>query len=81
MFYTTDGPFIDSKGVIHNDPYGVEGLRGQFQLKLGQWTDDTSMGLCMADSLIISKGYSGSNIRIFFWNWLQVIISHVCVYI
>jgi len=29
---------------------------GRFKLKPGQWTDDTSMGLCIADSLIENKG-------------------------
>ena len=71
----------------------------QFQLALGQWTDDASMGhslnirysipstdcihlsitqrqrggffsgLCMADSLIMTRGYNGSDIRKRFWNW------------
>merc|ERR1711907_4116 len=41
----------------------------QFQLALGQWTDDASMGLCMADSLIMNRGYNGSDIRKRFWNW------------
>eukprot|EP01084_Bolivina_argentea_P101547 182037_1 len=40
-----------------------------FSLKRGQWTDDASMGLCMADSLILHKKYNGSDIRIRFWNW------------
>lgn len=35
----------------------------------GQWTDDASMGLCLADSLLTQNGYNGSNIRIWFWNW------------
>jgi len=26
---------------------------GSFGLKPGQWTDDTSMGLCIADSLLV----------------------------
>jgi ADP-ribosylglycohydrolase len=33
-----------------------EKTRGNFDLKPGQWTDDTSMGLCLADSLIEKKG-------------------------
>ncbi len=41
----------------------------KFKIELGQWTDDASMGLCMADSLIINKKYDGSDIRIRFWNW------------
>ena len=30
---------------------------GPFRLKPGQWTDDTSMALCLAESLIESRGY------------------------
>jgi ADP-ribosyl-[dinitrogen reductase] hydrolase len=40
-----------------------------FHLKMGQWTDDASMGLCIADSLIIRRCYDGSDIRQRFWNW------------
>ena len=39
-----------------NNKYG-----GQFMLKPGQWTDDTSMGLCLADSLIEKKGHFDPN--------------------
>ncbi|MGH8546884.1 MAG: ADP-ribosylglycohydrolase family protein, partial [Gammaproteobacteria bacterium] len=30
---------------------------GPFNLKPGQWTDDTSMALCLAESLIEKKGF------------------------
>ena len=30
---------------------------GPFQLKPGQWTDDTSMALCLAESLVEKKGF------------------------
>lgn len=30
---------------------------GPFRLELGQWTDDTSMALCLADSLIECQGF------------------------
>ena len=30
---------------------------GPFRLKPGQWTDDTSMALCLAKSLIERKGF------------------------
>ena len=33
-----------------------EGCAGNFCLKPGQWTDDTSMGLCIADSLLVTHG-------------------------
>ena len=36
---------------------GMEGFEdSKFGLKPGQWTDDTSMGLCLADSLIMNNG-------------------------
>jgi ADP-ribosyl-[dinitrogen reductase] hydrolase len=30
---------------------------GRFRLKPGQWTDDTSMALCLAESLIEKQGF------------------------
>ena len=30
---------------------------GPFHLKAGQWTDDTSMALCLAESLISKYGF------------------------
>jgi ADP-ribosyl-[dinitrogen reductase] hydrolase len=47
----------------------VIGEYNKFDLKPGQWTDDTAMGLCMADSLLIKSGYDGADIRVRFWNW------------
>jgi ADP-ribosylglycohydrolase len=45
------------------------GELNEFDLKPGQWSDDTSMGLCLADSLIVRRGYDGSDLRARFWNW------------
>ena len=33
-----------------------KGKGGDFQLEPGQWTDDTAMGLCLADSLLVNNG-------------------------
>eukprot|EP00656_Telonema_subtile_P057098 TRINITY_DN9312_c0_g2_i1.p1 TRINITY_DN9312_c0_g2~~TRINITY_DN9312_c0_g2_i1.p1 ORF type:complete len:331 (+),score=44.87 TRINITY_DN9312_c0_g2_i1:133-1125(+) len=44
-----------------------EMTRGK-QLKPGQWTDDTSMALCLADSLLTGE-YNGTDLRVRFWNW------------
>lgn len=41
----------------------------KFFLQMGQWTDDCSMGLTIADSLIVKRAYDGSDIRMRFWNW------------
>lgn len=35
--------------------------RGPFSLKRGQWTDDTSMALCLAESLVICKGFDAKD--------------------
>ena len=32
------------------------GQQGKFMLLPGQWTDDTSMGLCIADSILSNAG-------------------------
>lgn len=34
---------------------------GPFKLKPGQWTDDTSMALCLAESLVECKGFNASD--------------------
>jgi len=44
----------------------------KFRLYNGQWTDDASMALCMADSLIERKKYDGSDCRAryhYWWNF------------
>lgn len=41
----------------------------KFHLERGQWTDDTSMGLCMADSLLMRQGFDGGDMRTRFWCW------------
>jgi len=33
---------------------------GPFGLKAGQWTDDTSMALCLAESFIEKKGFDST---------------------
>lgn len=39
------------------------------EIKPGQWTDDTAMALCLADSLIVKRGLDGSDLRVRFWSW------------
>ncbi|KAK3243471.1 hypothetical protein CYMTET_34268 [Cymbomonas tetramitiformis] len=43
--------------------------KNSFYLERGQWTDDSSMALCMADSLICHRELNCSDIRKRFWNW------------
>lgn len=42
----------------------------RFSLKPGQWTDDCSMGLCLADSFLTNKGtLNPHDLRLRFLNW------------
>jgi len=64
-------PATSTVGKHHFDisTMAYHGEFNKFNLKRGQWTDDSSMGLCMADSLILKQCYDGSDIRIRFWCW------------
>lgn len=42
-----------------------------FELKPGQWTDDTSMALCLADSLLCCDGLDGLDLRQRFFLWWE----------
>lgn len=42
----------------------------RFRLKRGQWTDDSAMALCLADSLIVNDGsYDDGDCRLRYCNW------------
>lgn len=44
---------------------------GPFGLKAGQWTDDTSMALCLATSLIEKKGFNPADQMDRYWDWYK----------
>lgn len=44
---------------------------GPFQLKPGQWTDDTSMALCLAESLLINNGFDAKDQMNRYVDWWQ----------
>ncbi len=44
---------------------------GPFQLKPGQWTDDTSMALCLATSLVECQGFNADDQMRRYWAWYQ----------
>ena len=46
--FSKPGSFIPIKDIVGGGP---------FHLKAGEWTDDTSMALCLAESLITKKGF------------------------
>jgi ADP-ribosyl-[dinitrogen reductase] hydrolase len=43
---------------------------GPFNLKPGQWTDDTSMALCLAESLLECNGFDPADQQARYWRWL-----------
>ena len=61
----------DVPGTSHFDLATLEfhGEFNKFACKRGQWTDDASMGLCMADSFILRQAFDGSDLRRRFWCW------------
>ncbi|HNC86295.1 MAG TPA: ADP-ribosylglycohydrolase family protein [Agitococcus sp.] len=44
---------------------------GSFDLKAGQWTDDTSMALCLAHSLLEQKGFDAKDQMDRYLRWYQ----------
>merc|ERR1712129_423962 len=59
----------DAGSLFDRDALTYKAEFNKFSLQRGQWTDDCSMGLCMADSLILRGTYDGSDMRVRFWNW------------
>lgn len=60
--------------VEFEDPKDFEPLTepiagGTFDLPLGYWTDDTSMALCLADSLLEKGGYDSFDVMDKYWVW------------
>ncbi|CAK9106633.1 unnamed protein product [Durusdinium trenchii] len=52
------------EGQLH-----YKNVRNKFELKLGQWTDDASMALCLADSLLTCGKYDGGDARLRWHMW------------
>ena len=44
---------------------------GPFSLRAGQWTDDTSMALCLAESLVVKEGCDPGDQMTRYANWYQ----------
>ncbi len=44
---------------------------GPFKLQPGEWTDDTSMALCLAESLIYCNGFDAENQMNRYCNWMN----------
>ena len=43
---------------------------GPFRLRPGEWTDDTSMALCLAASLVECGGFDAADQMARYWRWL-----------
>eukprot|EP00931_Biecheleriopsis_adriatica_P017425 TRINITY_DN12517_c0_g1_i2.p1 TRINITY_DN12517_c0_g1~~TRINITY_DN12517_c0_g1_i2.p1 ORF type:complete len:617 (+),score=122.90 TRINITY_DN12517_c0_g1_i2:80-1930(+) len=56
---------VEEKDGKRKNKFGCNML----ELKPGQWTDDTSMALCLADSLLLNKGLNCFDLRLRFLNW------------
>jgi ADP-ribosyl-[dinitrogen reductase] hydrolase len=52
--------------IILNDMVNQD---NRFGLKAGQWTDDTSMALCLCDSLLIKKKFDPIDCMLRYINW------------
>jgi len=44
---------------------------GPFRLQPGHWTDDTSMALCMCESLLVNGSFNGRDIMFKFLAWFD----------
>jgi ADP-ribosyl-[dinitrogen reductase] hydrolase len=42
---------------------------GKFRLQAGEWTDDTAMALCLAESLIVCRGFDALDQMQRYWRW------------
>ncbi|WP_227370439.1 ADP-ribosylglycohydrolase family protein [Halomonas sp. M20] len=45
----------------------IEG--GKFRMRRGEWTDDTAMALCLADSLLVCDGFDAADQMERYWRW------------
>ena len=60
--FKSRGSFAPVTGMCGGGPFG---------LKPGQWTDDTSMALCLADSLIACKGFDPADQMTRYCRWYR----------
>ena len=55
------GTTLEFKPLGSFEPIGDMVGGGPFGLKPGQWTDDTSMALCLAESLLACRGFDAND--------------------
>lgn len=66
------GTTVEFKSRVSFEPVQDMVGGGVFNLKPGQWTDDTSMALCLAESLIECEGFDLKNQIEKYERWLDV---------
>lgn len=59
--------FCPRERIIHPLTEMIGG--GKFKLERGQWTDDTSMALCLAESLLDCNGFDPKDQMQRYWHW------------
>lgn len=60
--FTTPGSFAPLTDMVGGGP---------FQLQPGQWTDDTSMALCLAESLLACRGFDPVHQMTLYRRWMR----------
>jgi len=65
------GTTLEFKNPGTFDPIDTIVGGGPFQLKAGQWTDDTSMALCLGESLILKKGFDAEDQMQRYLRWMR----------
>eukprot|EP01065_Artemidia_motanka_P042978 TRINITY_DN586_c0_g1_i1.p1 TRINITY_DN586_c0_g1~~TRINITY_DN586_c0_g1_i1.p1 ORF type:complete len:588 (+),score=142.70 TRINITY_DN586_c0_g1_i1:73-1836(+) len=55
----------DSAQLVYKNAFN------KFELAPGQWTDDCSMALCLADSLLVHGEYVGGDARLRWFRWFR----------
>ncbi len=64
--------FIPSPSDVYIAEMGdkIERYHENYRVPKGVWTDDTSMALCLADSLLEKGGYHSYDIMLKYYNWV-----------
>lgn len=65
----TLGMPLEFKQLGSFEPIHALKAGGPFDLPLGYWTDDTSMALCLADSILDKQGYDSYDVMGRYANW------------
>eukprot|EP00756_Hemistasia_phaeocysticola_P039455 Hpha_TRINITY_DN16816_c1_g1::TRINITY_DN16816_c1_g1_i16::g.152019::m.152019 len=68
-FISVDAPYKPSLLGAGKDGLEYERPKNRFRLREGQWTDDASMALCLADSLLARGEYHGGDARVRWLMW------------